>query len=336
MIMIGIGGKTREKNTIARYPFLPEAFEMIKDESIEEILYSETFRRSRALAVARVQSALRNDEKQIFVDERNCFEAVLSFYLSKAIVTHIKDNFLLRRHSIFEAKNAYYYLEKESGDVVDQVAKSLGIEREGDRIGFTTFLKYAPNSYGSWKLVNTKLSDGMVEIDKHSFLRILQEAMRERIEKIRFTVSGIDKAIDLGSVYAELSSRKIAQRKAYRIEFDSFPPCMRNIIAQIESNINVSHLGRFSLVAFLNGIGMKEEEIIKVLMPTPDFDDRIARYQVEHITGKEYSAPSCDSMRTYSLCFEPDNLCAKIKHPMQYYEYKINHKGHGRVPSKEV
>jgi DNA primase large subunit len=328
-----ISREKKSERILAKYPFLPEAFEVIKDERIEDILYSEAFRRARELAVTRVQSALRNDEKAIFVD--NVFEAILSFYISKAMIACINDRFLLRRHAVFEAKNAYYHLEKESREVVDEIAESLGIIRNKDKVSFVTFLKYAPNGYGKWKLVNTKLSDGMVEVDGHTFLRIVQEAIRERVERISFVVKDIDKAIDLSAIHAELSSRKVAQ-KTYAIEFESFPPCMKNIIAQIENSINVSHLGRFSLVAFLNGIGMKEEEIMKILMPTPDFDDRVTRYQVEHITGKEYSAPSCNTMRTYSLCFEPDNLCAKIKHPMQYYEYKINHKDHGRVPSKEV
>lgn len=324
-----INKEKKSERILAKYPFLPEAFEVIKDESIDEVLYSEAFRRVRELAVARVQSALRNDEKVIFVD--NVFEAILSFYVSKAIIACMNDRFLLRRHAVFEAKNAYYYLEKESREVVDEIAESLGVVRENkDKVSFVTFLKYAPNSYGKWKLVNTKLSEGMVEVDEHTFLRIVQEAVRERIERISFVVKGIDMAIDLSAIRAELSSRKVAQ-KTYAIEFESFPPCMKNIIAQIENNINVSHLGRFSLVAFLNGIGMKEEEIMKILMPTPDFDDRVAKYQVEHITGKEYSAPSCSTMRTYSLCFEPDNLCAKIKHPIQYYEYKVSH-----VPSKKV
>jgi len=324
-----INKEKKSERILAKYPFLPEAFEVIKGESIEEVLHSEAFRRVRELAVARVQSALRNDEKVIFVD--NVFEAILSFYVSKAIIACINDRFLLRRHAIFEAKNAYYHLEKESREVVDEIAESLGVMRENkDKVSFVTFLKYAPNGYGKWKLVNTKLSEGMVEVDEHTFLRIVQEAVRERIERISFVVKDVDRAIDLSAIRAELSSRKVAQ-KAYAIEFESFPPCMKNIIAQIENNINVSHLGRFSLVAFLNGIGMKEEEIMKILMPTPDFDDRVAKYQVEHIIGKEYSAPSCDTMRTYSLCFEPDNLCAKIKHPIQYYEYKVSH-----VSSKKV
>jgi DNA primase large subunit len=314
---------------LAKYPFLHEAFELVKNESMDEILYSPAFSRARELGIARIQRALRNEESFLFIDERNCFDVILSFFISKAIVSHMNDNFLLRRYAIFEAKSAYHHLEGESKEVVDRIAKSLGINREGNSVSFVTFLKYSPNAYGQWKLANARLSGGMVEVDDHAFLRIMQEAIRERVEKMRFSVDGVERALDLGPIRAELSSRKVTHRTE-RVELESFPPCMKNIIAQIENSINVPHQGRFSLVAFLNGIGMKEEEIMKILMPIPDFDDRMTRYQVEHITGKEYSAPSCDTMRTYSLCFEPDRLCARIKHPLQYYEYKLH------VSSKKV
>jgi DNA primase large subunit len=314
---------------LAKYPFLPEAFDLVKDESMDEILHSPAFNRARELGVARVQRALKNEDSFLFIDERNCFDVVLSFFISKAIVSQMNDSFLLRRHAIFEAKNAYHYLEEESRETADAVARSLGIKRDRNGVSFVTFLKYSPNAYGQWKLANSRLSGGMVEVDDHTFLRLVQEAVRERVEGIKFSVDGLEKTLDLGPIRAELANRKVTHR-ADRVELESFPPCMKSIMAQIENSINVPHQGRFSLVAFLNGIGMKEEDIMKIMAPIPDFDDRMTRYQVEHITGKEYSTPSCDTMRTYSLCFEPDGLCARIKHPMQYYEYRLH------VSSKKV
>jgi DNA primase large subunit len=60
---------------------------------------------------------------------------------------------------------------------------------------------------------------------------------------------------------------------------------------------------------------------------------------VEHITGKssgkKYSTPSCDTMRTYGICFQPDDLYARIKHPMQYYERKVSDENR-RIPAGKV
>jgi DNA primase large subunit len=330
----------KDPRVLAKYPFLPEALQSIKDERMDDIFESADFRRARELGLARVEDSLGNEEDFVFIDERNSFDLIVSFFIAKAIVLHINDNYLSRRHAIFEAKRSYHYLERETRETVDAVARSLGIRREGSSVHFTTYLRYAPNNYGPWKLTNSRLSGGMVEVDDHSFIRMVQEAVRIRVEEMGFANEyDVSKVMDLSSVYAELSSRKIAQNMVYDIDEKSFPPCMKNIMAQIASSINVSHAGRFALTTFLNGIGMKEEEIMRALMPVPDFNDSVARYQVEHITGKssgkKYSTPSCDTMRTYGICFQPDELCARIKHPMQYYERKVSDENR-RVPAGKV
>jgi DNA primase large subunit len=54
----------------------------------------------------------------------------------------------------------------------------------------------------------------------------------------------------------------------------------------------------------------------------------LARYQVEHITGKisgtEYTPPNCDTLKSNNICFQPDGLCKKtwMIHPLIYYKYK--------------
>jgi len=49
------------------------------------------------------------------------------------------------------------------------------------------------------------------------------------------------------------------------------------------------------------------------------------RYQIEHISGSsgtEYKPPSCSTMRTYGNCYGADELCSRIKHPLNYYRRK--------------
>ena len=79
--------------------------------------------------------------------------------------------------------------------------------------------------------------------------------------------------------------------------------------------------GRESLVEFT------DEEILKMFHTQTDFSERIARYQVQHISGsrggkKKYTPPSCKTMKTHSLCINPDQLCATIAHPLAYYRKK--------------
>ena len=318
---------------LAKYPFLPEATEYIQreDVGVEEILRDDGFARAREFGFSRILSSIKNEIRKGFIDERICFDVIISYPISKAFVWYIGDNFLKRRHAIFEAKRAFQYLQKESDDFVKEFSDKMGIEWENNEIDFVYYLKYAPNNYGQWKLTNSKLFNGKVEAGRQKALRILQEAIRERVsEPIRIDEKTRDLlgSLDLSEIYSELSKRRIHRKKIEGISFPNFPPCMKNIISQIEANLNVSHMGRFALTAFLNSMGMRSEEILKTLSPTPDFNEAVARYQVEHITGvtsgKKYSPPSCDTMKTYGLCFEPDNLCRSIKHPLNYYILKMN------------
>jgi DNA primase large subunit len=97
-------------------------------------------------------------------------------------------------------------------------------------------------------------------------------------------------------------------------------------------------MGRFAMAAFLLNIGTDEEELLKMFKSFTDFDDRIARYQVEHIAGKrgsrrKYTAPNCGTMRTHGLCINPDELCATITHPLSYYRRKARILFQKRRPS---
>jgi DNA primase large subunit len=98
-------------------------------------------------------------------------------------------------------------------------------------------------------------------------------------------------------------------------------PCMvalRNRVA------DAGHFGLFALAAYMAQKGYEVNEIIDVLRVRSDFDERIARYQVEHIAGQrgsrvKYRPPSCQSMRTHGLCIEDGKHCPfNIKNPLQY------------------
>ena len=98
-------------------------------------------------------------------------------------------------------------------------------------------------------------------------------------------------------------------------------PCMvalRNRVA------DAGHFGLFSLAAYMANRGYGIDEIVEVFKPRSDFDQRIARYQVEHIAGLrgsrvKYKPPSCQSMKTHGLCIDNGRRCPhNIKNPLQY------------------
>jgi len=122
-----------------------------------------------------------------------------------------------------------------------------------------------------------------------------------------------------------------------------FPPCITAILSNLRDGVNVPHSARFAVTAFLLNIGLTDAEIIEIYKNSPDFDEERTRYQVEHIAGDKgrvrYTAPSCDTMRTYGSCVKPlqglrgrgaephsDETCEKITHPLSYYKLKLKMK----------
>ena len=116
---------------------------------------------------------------------------------------------------------------------------------------------------------------------------------------------------------------KIEHRTAIlEVNENYYPPCIKNLISAAKSGANIPHVGRFTLVAFLNEIGMETEDILGVFAASPDFNKEKSRYQVEHISGKAssttYTTPKCDTLLTWGLCC-PDDLCKTVHHPLSYY-----------------
>jgi DNA primase large subunit len=79
-------------------------------------------------------------------------------------------------------------------------------------------------------------------------------------------------------------------------------------------------------------IGIPTENIIELFRSFSDFNERMTRYQVEHIAGERgsrtrYKPPKCDTLKTHGLCTEPDETCRKANHPINYYKMKSKELG---------
>ena len=105
------------------------------------------------------------------------------------------------------------------------------------------------------------------------------------------------------------------------------PPCIRTIIEMAQAGQNLPHSARFALVTFLHALGLDYGQIIAIFAVSPDFNEAMSEYQIKHITGElngteGYTPPVCNTMKTNGLCFDPDPLCEKVKHPLSYYRIK--------------
>lgn len=192
------------------------------------------------------------------------------------------------------------------------------------RLRFTDFLYGTRRLRGKeWKLINQPLVDGYVLLTKDRFLRVVETHLQNRFEKelpLEITEALLrafeDNVMELRQ-RLETRRPKLETPHFGQIRVTNFPPCMQKLLAAVLESENVSHPGRFALVAFLNNLGLSAEGIYRIFASVPDFRERITRYQIEHITGEisgtVYTAPECSTMQSYGICPGP--------HPVMSNDY---------------
>jgi len=331
--------------TLAKYPFLKESKDYVRDNSlsVEELLDDPLYERARLIGVERLDNAFkeRNVGNRSLATETDCILELLSYPMARMMAVCIGDAYFKRRYALGEAVHAYKSLTNEPFSFLIQVSKefNLNVMLSEDTsklsIYFTDYLRNAPTRYKQWKMINREMNEGYIRISHKDLARLIQEALRIRINN-ELDARKSNKAIfntfqsDISRIQNMVSVHrsKIEAAPVGKLDAGKLPPCMKDILAVIQSGENVPHMGRFALVAFLNSLKMSTNDILKLFSSAPDFEEEKTRYQVEHITGgtspTSYSPPGCDKMRTYGICptEKMDDLCRKRRHPLNYYTAK--------------
>ena len=334
-----------ELSLISKYPFLDASKEYIKNNnlSIEELLDDSLYERARLTGVERLDNAFEKrdvGERSLVTESDNIME-LLSYPIARMIAVCIEDIYFKRRYALGEAIHAYNNLLNETTNFLINVSKEFNIDVNFDKdtnkisIYFVDYLHHAPTRYKEWKMINREMKNGFIQISHKDLARIIQEALRTRInnelderkcsKKVYETFSSDIKRIQ-NSVM--IHRRNIEAAPIGKLDTKKLPPCMKNILAAIQAGENVPHMGRFALVSFLHALRLSNNEILKTFSTAPDYEEERTRYQVEHITGysssTSYTPPGCDKMRTYGICptEEIDDLCKKKRHPLSYYKAK--------------
>ena len=317
---------------IAKYPFIEDAKEWVKNEkiSIEEVLKDAIYERARNRAIERIEQAMKYGiiRNYTLLNEVDCMIEIFSYPIARMIVVSIESEYLIRRYALAEAKKAYENLKEEDPIFIEKIAKEFNIDVKNGFIHFSDYLKYAPTWDMRWKLVNRIMKKGYVELNYNEISRLLQEAIRSKIQNELFYLFPPPETKKIFNEFIiKMKNRLVSKeiKKVQGIVYEDFPPCIKNLMAAIKSGMNVPHVGRFTLVTFLNAIGMSIEEILKIFSSSPDFNEEKTRYQIEHITGKIsgtiYATPKCSTIRTWGLCY-PNDICKRVSHPLFYYRIK--------------
>ncbi|MFZ8782892.1 MAG: hypothetical protein ACO2OR_02775 [Desulfurococcaceae archaeon] len=199
-------------------------------------------------------------------------------------------------------------------------------------------------------LTNNTVSNGYVYLDKMTYQRVLEEAILNRVleateestpltELSEFAelVNEVKRALEESRGGGEATtSRVVVSEKSTLREPETgelpvieslFPPCIARIIEILKSGGNPSHVERFNLAAFLGSIGLGVEAVLEYFKTSADFNEKIARYQIEHILGlrgnkKKYLPYSCERMRATGIC-PVQEQCKGGRNPVAVYRYAV-------------
>ncbi len=334
-----------ELSTLAKYPFLHETREYIKEHgpSVEELLTDIIYERARTVGIERLDTTLqkRTVGQRTLVSESDYFMEILSYPIARMVAVCVGDTYIKRRYALGEAYYVYQNLLNEPVSCLLQIASELNLTAEQDedthkiKLFFKDYLRYAPTRYKEWKMVNRDVIRGYVRITRRELARVMREVLWKRLNEeldarrcdplvAQIFAADIERLKNI----ALLHHQKHEAMPVGKVTVEQLPPCMKELLAAMQSGENVPHMGRFALVAFLNSLKLRSADILKLFSTAPDYEEDKTRYQVDHITGHSsttsYTSPGCDKMRTFGICpaEKMDDLCKKIKHPLSYYQYK--------------
>jgi DNA primase large subunit len=328
---------TRED--LAKYPFLKQASREIEElgftinnlVSLENkpVLDRASNRVEKAISEAHTGQMVRDKQTEIS-----------SFAASLIFVIAAKNNWVKKRYALAVAKSTYVMLKEEKTEKILAIAQDFGWDisdgkpNKEFRLGFNFFLKNAAHMHNSdWKLINQIMNKGCVYLNKDKATRLLQEEIKNRVEK-RLEVPELKNlpeeinliAHDFAKLAQEVMGQEIEEMPK-TVTQSAFPPCINALYADAAASHHLSHIGRFTLTSFLVNIGMTPEAVNEFFKTFSDYNERLARYQIEHIAGErgsgtKYTCPQCSVLQTHGVCKNRDDLCRRIYHPLRYYLLK--------------
>lgn len=336
------------------YPWTSGAAEVVRRYPIADLVRADGFRMARLRGRERLLQSIEGEIRppDPFLRKNPDLE-VLSHPFARMLLACLRDAGLARRYAVAEAKRAYAHMLEEEPETLRALGGELGLEaslapagdREASRGFWVDFARYAELTAGiafGWKLVNRTVVKGRVRASPREFARLLQEVVQRRLAEMPPPVDpGLCR--DLGAYLEPVRSalQRFQREKTTLEAIDPalLPPCMRHLLESVATG--PTHVGRFALAAFLLNIGLPPQKLLEMFQEFPDFRTDIADYQIRHIAGQigsrtEYTAPSCATMKSYGLCVNADNLCARMNeppkrgHPLTYYRIRTRAGSSGR------
>ena len=325
---------------LAKYPFLNEASEYIRLINLD---YDEFDRPEMKNIIERSAQRLEGEIRngKLYENPGRYEIEILTFLVSLMMVKCIGNDTISRKHSLFEALRAEKFLtedlKKERNEGRRQLLLSkiffdlfkvqVEIDDEDNRI-----FKVRVNDYLSraskfheqeWKLINRSVHNGYVYLGIDETVRLIRSELSALIYNRL-------KVMDLSAMPKSVKNKLIVMAPKFGRVYDTrytrpvsnYPPCIKHAIDEMSKGENLPHSARVLLATYMLFIGKSIDDIVELFHSAPDFNEKVTRYQIEHLAGKKgsgtrYFVPSCEKLANEDLCFSTRD-CDGIVNPVQF------------------
>ncbi len=328
---------------LAKYPFLQEASSYIQESKFD---FAEFDRPEMIHIINRAVEKLENELKGKIYSNLDEYEIeIMTFLVSLLLIKSIGLEEVSKKCSLFEAMRVERFLSTDLSIERSSQKKKLLVQKifqdlfdiniDVDstssicKLSIPDYLLRASQMYEQeWKLINRSVKDGYVYLDTDEAVRLIRNELSNLIYTRIKNMKIYEVPIIIKSKADELR-KKYSGRYVYRNQFKilEYPPCIKHAMEIINKGENLPHSARFMLATYMLAIGKTEEEVIEIFKNSPDYNEKITRYQVEHLAGKKgshikYSVPSCDRLRSEDLCFAVKE-CESLINPIQFGRRKL-------------
>ena len=328
---------------LAKYPFLQEASAYIQESKFD---FAEFDRPEMIHIINRAVEKLENELKGKIYSNLDEYEIeIMTFLVSLLLIKSIGLEEVSKKCSLFEAMRVERFLSTDLSIERSSQKKKLLVQKifqdlfdiniDVDstssicKLSVPDYLLRASKMYEQeWKLINRSVKDGYVYLDTDEAVRLIRNELSNLIYTRIKNMKVYEVPILIKSKADELR-KKYSGRYVYRNQFKilEYPPCIKHAMEIINKGENLPHSARFMLATYMLAIGKTEEEVIEIFKNSPDYNEKITRYQVEHLAGKKgshikYSVPSCDRLRSEDLCFAVKE-CENLINPIQFGRRKL-------------
>jgi len=307
-----------EPELASRYPFTSLGRRLIESEGLtgEELAFDPLLESSRLHARRRLLAAVTGSTylEDLYIPP---LDAVAAYLIVRLVTSWAGDPYLSRLVAEHESKRLV--ARDEPTEVLIWIAGELGARATSDRDDWTwidlpSYLRAASRLGGdSWRTANRDVRRGMVRLDRRELARVLQELLRAHLLE---PTPRIDLPRPLASIGEEVLRRLRERRESARAPQPSraLPPCIERLMEKAQRGENMNHQERFTLAAYLLKVGWSVDRVVDLFRNSPDFKERVARYQVSHIARRGYNPPNCVTLRAWGICSED---CG-VRSPLSY------------------